>query len=790
MFENYFKTAIRNLLRYKSYTLINIIGLAVGIAAMVWGYQNYRYCFSYDNFHPDIDNVYRGLTFRQGGEGEYGVFPLASVQSAKNDFAGIADAVKYDRQMLNIKSGKDETFTEVVSFTDPSFFKFFNFPVAKGDNDLSDHSSVMITEKTAEKYFGKNDPIGKSLLFYAGENFSFPLTVKGVLKNPPLNSTLQFDFITNFDNMLNGNGAKVSSDDWSLMLDAVYFKIPNKADLAGIAAAMKKYLPMQNTAREDWKASGFKFITVRENAVSRDVVKENALFQRPQDAAAYGPLIAVLILLCSCLNFSNTTVARSNRRLKEIGMRKVMGSTQQQLIFQMLTECALIVFLAMLLSAVLNSWWLPQFNKMFVYVDVKANYFHDLSLLFFLGAMLIFTTLLAGSYPAFYISRFNPSSIFRGSVKFGGNNLFSRIMLGLQISISVIGVIGGIAFATNAAFQNTFDFGYNVHNTIGVRVKDENTYSALKNELAKNPKIVALAGTKSDIGFEYRNKVAEAQGMKNETKFYEVGKDYTNIMNLKLASGRGFDAGQQSDYNTSIIITEKFAGMYGWTAQTALGQRLHIDSAYYSIVGVLKGFHPATLFEPEYPVVMKLTPEENYRTIIIQTKISDLTNIYNATEVTWKKLFPLQPFNAFYQDQIIAESYRVSTAIAKIFSWLAVVTVLLTATGLFALISLTLLKRNREIAVRTVVGATPRNIYMLANKGYFWIILAGAAFGTYAGWALVNLLLDAIYKINAGISISTLIISIVLMIAIAFLTTGIRIWKAIRTKPVDLLRTE
>jgi len=776
--------------RYKNYTLINIVGLAVGVAAMVWGYQNYRFCFSYDNFHPDIDNVYRGLTFRQGGEGEYGVFPLAAVQSAKNDFAGIVDVVKYDRRILNIKSGRDETFTEAVSFTDPSFFKFFNFPVLKGNSDLSDRSSVIITEKTAEKYFGKNDPIGKSLLFYAGESFSFPLTVRGVLKNPPLNSTLRFDLITNFDNVLNESGAKVATDDWSLLTEVVYFKIPNRADVPGIAAGMKKYLPVQNNAREDWKASGFKFISVRENALLRDVVKENGLFQRPQDAAAYGPLISILILLASCLNFSNTTVARSNRRLKEIGMRKVMGGTQRQLILQMLTECALIVFLAILLSAILNHWWLPQFNKMFLYVDAEANYFHDPALLLFLAGMLIFTTLLAGAYPAFYISRFNPSNIFRGSVKFGGKNLFSRIMLGLQISISIISVIGGIAFAKNAAFQNTFDFGYNVHSTIGVRVKDENTYNALKNELGKNPQIVSLAGTRSDIGFEYTNKVVESEGVKKETKFFEVGKDYTSIMNLKLASGRAFTEGLQNDYNTSVIVSEKFAGMYGWTAQTALGKQLHIDTNYYSIVGVLKDFHPATLFEPSYPVLMKLTPEENYRTIIVQTKLSDLTNTYNTIEATWKKLFPLQPFNAFYQDQIIAESYRVSTAVAKIFSWLAIITVLLTATGLFALISLTLLKRMREIAVRTVVGATPKDIYMLANKGYSWIIFAGVAFGTYAGWALVNVLLDGIYRINAGISTSTLVISIAVMVVIAFLTTGIRIWKAIRTKPVDLLRTE
>src|SRR5206468_628559 len=153
----------------------------------VWGYQNYRFSFSFDNFHPDIDHVYRGLTFRQGGEGEYGVFPMAAVQSAKNDFAGITDVARLSRSWVNIKSAKDETFTEVVNFTDPSFFRLFSFPVIEGSNDLNDRSTVLITQKTARKYFGNADPLGKTLLFYAGENFAFPLTVKGVLQNPPLN---------------------------------------------------------------------------------------------------------------------------------------------------------------------------------------------------------------------------------------------------------------------------------------------------------------------------------------------------------------------------------------------------------------------------------------------------------------------------------------------------------------------------------------------------------------------------------------------------------------------------
>ncbi|SRR5579871_616151 len=792
MLKNYFKTAFRNLSRYRFYTFINVVGLGIGIAAMVWGFQNYRYGFSFDKFHPDIDHVYRGLTFRQGADGQQGLFPMPAVNLAKSEFAGISEVARLSKNLVNIKSGKEETFTEAVNFTDPSFFRLFNFPLLLGKNDLKDPSSVLITERMAKKYFGNNDPIGKTLLIYAGENYSFPLTVRGVLKDPPMNSTIQFNFLTNFDNLVLDNGKKVNDDDWSLLLNcAAYFKIPNPSDVPKIEQGFVRYKALQNKAREDWKVSGFKLITLRENASLSLGVRSTLLFERPSDAAVYGPIVtSLLILLCTCLNFSNTTVARANSRLKEIGMRKVMGSTYGQLIQQMLLDCSIIVFFAILLSVLINNWWLPAFNKMFVYVDVQANYLHDIPLLAFLASTLVFTVLLAGSYPAFYISRFNPSTIFRGSIKFGGTNLFSRIMLGLQISISLIAVIGGIAFAQNAEFQKTFDFGYNVHNNIGISVKDKNHFTAIKNEISKLPEITGFAGTKDNIGFSRRHEVTELEGAKKETMLLEVGADYLPLMKMRLAAGRGFNDSLQSDYTASVLVTEKFAALFGLKPADALGRQVRMDTSRYTIVGVLKDFHAVTLFEPAEPVLIKLTREENYGSLIVQAKNKDLKTIYTLAESTWKKIFPMEPFNGFYQDEIIQNSYSTSAAIAKIFTGLAVVTALLTAAGLFALISLTLLKRMREIALRKVVGARPLDIYLLVNKGYFWILLSGIALGGYAGWSVNKSLLDQIFKINAGIGASTLIISVSVMLAIALLTTGIKIAQAIRTNPVKLLRME
>src|SRR5580704_3391027 len=202
MLFNYIKTALRNLSRYSFYSLINIAGLGIGIALMVWAFQNYRYGMSYDKFHTDIDHLYRGLSIRQGADGVHGLFPMPAVQLAKNEFPQITEVNRMNKSWVNVQFKKDETFSEMILYTDPSFFSFFNFPLISGNHDLSDRGAVLITQRAALKYFGPDNPIGKTLLFYAGESYSYPLIVKGLLKDPPMNSSIQFDVITAFDNML------------------------------------------------------------------------------------------------------------------------------------------------------------------------------------------------------------------------------------------------------------------------------------------------------------------------------------------------------------------------------------------------------------------------------------------------------------------------------------------------------------------------------------------------------------------------------------------------------------
>ncbi len=617
-----------------------------------------------------------------------------------------------------------------------------------------------------------------------------PLTVTGVLKDIPNNSTMKFGFLTNFDNYLQGDGSKITPDNWSWMLDAAFFKIPNKPDVPRIAKSLEKYLPIQNKARADWKASGFKLISLRQNAIASEI-PNNGLWRRPEDSAAYGPFVlAILIFLSACLNFSNTTVSQANRRLKEMGMRKVMGSSHTQLVMQLLMECCFIVCLGALLSVVLNIFWLPTFNQMFDAIKIVADYFHDFNLVLFVLIAVLLTTFLAGFYPAFYITRFNPTTIFRGTVKFGGTNLFSRVMLGLQLCIAIITVIAGIGFARNSEFQKNYDYGYNIETTVGVVISDTTAFPAFKNEMAAVPQVTALAGTRNHIGHGYRKLVAESEGKKNETNYLEVGRDYIKTMNLKLAEGRAFDPQMEGDYANSILISQKLAADYGWKDKEALGKQILIDSTHYAVIGVLKDLQISELFDPIEPLAMKLGKENRYQFLVMQAKVQDVELVYGKAREAWKKILPMKPFTGFYQNEITKEAFKTTNNIAKIFFWFAIISVLLTATGLFSLVSLTVMKRMKEIALRKVAGARPGHILILVNRGYFWVFLIGAAVGCYGGYALTKLLLDMIFGVNAGIASSTLIYSVLVLFMIAGITSGIKVWQAVRTNPVKLLRSE
>jgi putative ABC transport system permease protein len=790
MLRNYFTIIFRNLWRNKLYTIVNMVSLAVGIASFVWGFQTYRYSFSFDNFHKNGSNIFRVLTKAAGSDNRKGYCPEYLAQVAKNDFPSVKQTVRWDSRGLNVKAEQNDPFSAYVHFTDPQFFEFFNFPLVSGSIQLNDHSTVLITQKAAKKYFGDKDPIGKTLIFYSDESYKMPLKVSGVLKDPPTNSSFQFELVTNTENQLKPDGSLIKNDDWEWFSDAVFLKISDPAEAPKLARAFAKYVPLQQSARQDIQLKSFSLDPLSQVSNEFDV-ENNSLYGRPSDSATYGPLVlSILILLSACLNFANTSVAQSNRRLKEMGVRKVMGSSLSQIVFQQLLECSCIVLIAICLSMVINNFWLPTFNSMFRGVKIEAHYFSDQKLQVFLAVIMVGVTLLAGAYPAFYISRFNAANIFRGSVKFGGSNLFSRLLLGLQVAISFITVIAGVAFSRNSAFQNNYDYGYEKANVIGVDLQSQSAYASARNAFSNIQGVDKLAGTVNNIGFSYSMASLQAKGEKKESLFLSTGENYIDVMKLKLVAGRDFITTGKGDIGKSMIINEKLAFQFGWKREDAIGKQINIgDTLMFTVVGVLKDFTQNTLFDPVQPVAIVLTDPAKYSKIIIRAKQGSLSTVFAEAKAAWTKLYPMKPFGGYYQDELAAEAANVNKSVATIFFWFAIISVIMAATSMFALVSLNVLKRSKEIAIRKVVGAEDRHIFQLVMKGYSWILIISAVIGCYAGYVLSKLLMDLIFRINVGVSTSSLAISFIGVLLTCAATIGMRVWIVLRSKATDALKS-
>ena len=791
MIRNYLTIIFRNLWKNKLYTFINIISLAVGIASVVWGIQDYRYCFSYDNFHKDGKNIFRVLTKTTGSDNRKGYCPELIAASVKNDFPSVMQAVRWESRGLNVKAPQNDPFETGAHFTDASFFELFNFPLIRGTNQIQDRSTVLLTESAAKKFFSGTDPIGKILLLYSDEPFKRPLTVTGILKDPPANSSIRFELITNTENQLKADGSAIKNDEWEWLSDAVFVKLKNPADAATLGKELKRYVPLQQSARKDIKVTSF-FLQPLAEISDGFNIENDALSGRPTDAAAYGPIVlAILILLSACLNFANTSVAQSNRRLKEMGVRKVMGSTYTQIMLQQLLECAIIVLCATALSVLFNNFWLPTFNGMFKNVKLDAHYLHDYTLMISLVVIFITVTFLAGAYPAFYISRFNATSIFRGSVKFGGSNLFSRILLGLQVAICFITVIAAVSFSRNSTFQSKLDYGYEKTNVIGVDLQSESAFPAVRDEFSKIPGIDQMAGTVNNIGFWYYNTPLQANGEKIQSIFLRTGVHYIDLMKLKLIAGRNFNAEGTGDYEKTMVINEKLAFLFGWKPDEAIGKQVRTsDTSACTIVGVVKDFTQSTVFDPIQPVAMMFTSPDKYARIIVRAKPGSINAVYEGLKTAWAKLYPTKPFRGFYQDEVASEAASVNESIAIIFKWFAIISVLMAATSMFALVSLNVLKRSKEIAIRKVVGAEDRHIFQLVLKGYTWIILLSAIIGCYGGYMLSKLLMDLIFRINAGVSTNSMAVSFAGVLIICAGTIGARVWMVLRSKTTDALKAQ
>jgi putative ABC transport system permease protein len=409
--------------------------------------------------------------------------------------------------------------------------------------------------------------------------------------------------------------------------------------------------------------------------------------------------------------------------------------------------------------------------------------------LFVMIGILMFTGLLAGSYPAFYISKFQPTAILKGKLKFGGTNYFTRVLLALQFAISLIGIVCSIAFTENAKFQRDFDMGFNQKEVLFTWVSNESDFNALRNVMVQNPDVVSIAGSEHHIFSSRYNDPIKHEGKEIEVDILHVGDDYLKTAGITLLQGRDFQKDSETDRKESVIITEKVASMYGW--DKPLGKEIiWLDTVKFYVVGVVKDVYNNGLWRELDPMMIRYTSPDKYRHLLISAPANKIVSINEYMEAKWKEVFPNRKFTSRYMDNQNVEALTVNNNIVKMFIFLGVVAVLLSVTGLFTLVSLNIIKKMKEIGVRKVLGASITNISTVINTEFAVILIIACGLGVAGGYWMSDMLMDSIWDFYQKATITTMTISSLIILTASALTVSLKTYNTARMNPVNVLRDE
>jgi len=791
MLKNYLKITFRSLMKNKLFVFINVFGLGIALSCCIVAYLNWDYNISFDAHHVNADKIYRinFVRITNGRPVKNGDSPMPLGANIRGGISQVGKVARVYPTGGNFKVG-DELFRTNVTGVDPDFFDMFTFNFVSGSNSsISDKSKILISTKLVELYFPDNDPVDKIITYINGDE-KIDFIVGGVFEKQPFNSSFYMDAYVHFDNVIDIGGW--DENNWALF-NTTFVSVNDPRDVPEIERQLQQYVEIQNRAKEDYKVDFFYLDPFAGMAV-RDEKEDvwNSWFNDslPVAAAIAPGIMAILILLIACFNFTNTSIAIANRRIKEIGIRKVMGSRRNQLIAQFLGENLLLTFFALIVGLLIAEILVPAYSQMWSFLEISLNYRDNAGLIGFLVLLLIFTGIVAGSYPAFYVSGFQPSSILRGTLKFGGTNNFTRVLLTLQYAISFIAIISGFIFTQNAQYQNDYDMGFHMESVVFAYVEDESGYNALRNAISGNDKITQMAGSRHSATSSWYTDPIKFESSEMDVRLLDIGDDYLKTIGATIIDGRDFIKDSQSDVESSVIVNEELVRSFGW--ENPVGQLLILsDTIQLYVAGVVKDIYiDGALWDPIEPMLMRYVKQKNYRFLSVKADVSDINEVHDYMEAKWKEVFPDKLSNVTYMEEQKANQVLVNKNIKVMFLFLGIVATILSAIGLFSLVSLNIIKRMKEIGVRKVLGASIPGIVNIINKEFLIILSIASVLGSVAGYYMADMLMGSIWTYYLPIGPLAFVFSILIMFAISAVTVGGKVVRAASENPAYTLRDE
>ena len=793
MYYSYLQLVFRNLIRNKVSFIINFLGMSVALGCCIVAFVNYQYGEEFDGQHTKADKIYRiGFTREfDGKESKYAVAPVPVEGFIKENFKEVTKAAKYLGQRAQFRIG-DELFQSVVAYADSEWSEIFSIELLEGSSTLTSKSAIVISDRLAVTYFGSTHAVGKELTqIINGVPRDF--VVGGVFKAFPFNSSFRFDLLTSFENFANTSVEQtVIEGDWKTWA-TTFLLIEDNAVVGRIEKQLQQFIKPQSDARPDIPAKTFyiePFIGMGQRAFKEKTNFHGLNYPKPPAAVIAPFFMALFLLLVACFNFTNNSIAMAGKRLKEIGIRKVLGGKRKELVLQFFMESFAFCFFALTGALFLAEVFASGWNSIWTDLEISIHYLDNIPLMAAIVVLVLLTTLLSGGYPALFISSFNPVSVLKGTVKFGGNNLFTKSLLVLQFSLSLAAVIFAIAFYNNSKYQLEYDLGYDYRAVVQVPIESESQYIQLRNELLTNPLISTVGGSEHHIFSSSYKTAIKYEQKEKEVDALNIGDDYFKTLSIKVIAGREFQKDAANDVNESVIVNEEFTRVFG-LGQDAVGKRILIgDSLQYFIVGVTKDVYLQALMQPLTPVMFRYRPEADYKFLVAATTPQNLLEVNKQVKANWAKLFP----NTLYRGRLMEEFMTIPlehfTGVIKLYTFMGAVSILMSVSGLFSLVSLHLQKRTKELGIRKVMGAPLANILLHSSKLFLIILFVSCVLGSLAGSMMVNGMMSSIWEYYEAINFSVLASAILLMIGICLVTVSIKIVKNSLAKPVDALRYE
>ena len=799
MFKNLLKISFRTILKDKTYSLINITGLTIGITCSLFLLMYILHEVSYDRYHVNARNIYRVVSNIKETDNAFtwAVAQIPLAEELRDNYPEVKNAVRFFGMGRALyKNGEKQFYEEEFYLADSTVFEMFTYNFIHGDpaTALDNPFSIVLTEKTAKKYFSDvPGALGQSIQNQQGEEFK----ITGIMEDVPLNS----HFI--FDALISRNTRPDYQGSWGNFGVFTYVHLPEGYDLSKMYASLDKVI--KERVNPIFEQFG---ITIK---YELQPILDIHLYSKIQDEAEAGgdisyiyifASVAAFMLIIACINYMNLATARSVNRAREVGVRKVMGSQRRQLIAQFITESVVIALIAMLVSMLLIYALLPAFNSL-ANKSLPFSFILQTPVLLSLLAIVLFVGIVGGSYPAFYLSGFNPVNVLKGKLTSkGGNVFFRKFLVVFQFAISIFMLISTLIVFAQLQYMRNKDLGFDKERVVRLSLTEDalrEKSQGLVDQLKLTPEVASVGMASNAPGQGISKlllKVEDNEGKLTDrgVDLYSADYDFVKTMGMQIVKGRDFSRDITSDTTFAVLVNESMVKRMSW--DDPIGKKFVFEEGGPNntdiekrVVGVVKDYHQNSLYDPIEPLMILL--DRNNQHIFVRTAEGDVRQSIAAIEKAWKEIFPTYTFEYNFLDADFNSQYQADEKRSQIFTFFSGLTIIIACLGLLGLAAFTTEQRTKEIGVRKVIGASVQHLVMLVSREFFILVGIGMLVAFPFAWYFTNdWLQNFAYRIDLKGEWPTFVISALLAFIITLVTVGFHVVRAASANPVKSLRDE